>query len=107
MKTQNSRETRGENAKLCLDTNAQHFQPSSPGSDRATQYSEASVKEMRGPGVLDRPIKSGDDSFLWSKASPQQPYGRAASPSTSSTSSMVISTGLSPRIRVPSARPPR
>src|SRR5665213_324529 len=33
-----------------------------------------------------------------------RPYGRAASPSTSSTSSMVISTGLSPRSSVPSAR---
>jgi hypothetical protein len=26
------------------------------------------MTEARGPGVLDRPIESGDDSFLWSGA---------------------------------------
>jgi hypothetical protein len=45
-----------------LNTNAQQFQPSSPGSlDRATQYSEAPVMEPRSSGVLDHPIESGDD----------------------------------------------
>ncbi|MEH2570027.1 hypothetical protein V1289_009654 [Bradyrhizobium sp. AZCC 2289] len=34
-------------------------------------------------------------------------YYRPSSPSTSSTNSIVISTGLSPRISFPSAMPPR
>jgi len=32
--------------------------------DRATQYSEARVFESRGGGVLDRPLKAGDDDKL-------------------------------------------
>jgi hypothetical protein len=31
--------------------------------DRATQYPETSAIESRSRGVLDRPLKPGDDSF--------------------------------------------
>jgi len=53
---------------VSAEYNAQHFYLSSPGSDRATRYYEASVIKWRRRGVLGRPIKSGDDGSLWSGA---------------------------------------
>ena len=79
-----SRTTRAQsrrgNAEVCLmKTNAPHSQPSSsangsaewPPDDRlrrTIQYSETLMMELRGRGVLDRPVKPDDDNFLWSAA---------------------------------------
>src|SRR6266700_1059307 len=55
-----SRAMRRGNVKLYLiGTNAPHSPPSSPGFDRATQYSEAPVIERKSCGVLDTPLSRG------------------------------------------------
>src|SRR6266576_6438038 len=47
---------------------AQHSHLSSPGLTGRPSIPEALMMESRGCGVLDRPVKRGDDSFFWLRA---------------------------------------
>ena len=107
---QNSGKSCRENVFGCLQTESSKFSVV-PGASRDPYAAADVVQRQLVDGLLDN-----DALWLWVACSRRDDIGRCgesephtlpASSITSSTSSIVISTGLSPRTSRPSARSPR